>query len=295
MSTPPVPRRSRVWLLVAGLAIFLALLAFIVSQQRRTAPALVARHRWTYSPDGFANSLGMGFVRVTTLGLLIGETEVRVREFRAFVEATEREWPQPDLETTPEHPAVNVTWEDARDFCVWLTDLERERGLLTRSQEYRLPTDAEWSGAAGLAEDPGATPAERSASGQIIYTWGSAWPPPAGAGNFAGEEAQVDPSEPGSHIAGYRDAFPRLAPAAQFTPNQFGLYDLAGNALEWCEDWFSAAERGRVMRGGSWLNGDPQSLALNHRAEIPPRAGFDVTGFRCVLAPVRDARSAPGR
>lgn len=290
MSAPRQRRLWRVWLFLAAvfLGLILAFLGLTIRNLRRHPHHVELR-------EEYSNSLGMRFVRIPPTGVMFGATEVRVREFRAFVEATNREWPGPDLDTTDEHPAVNVTWEDARDFCAWLTGVERTRGLSSHSQEYRLPDDIEWSRAAGLSHEAEATPAQRSASAQIIYAWGTAWPPPAGAGNFAGEEAQVDPSEPGAHIAGYRDAFPRLAPVAQFAPNCFGLYDLAGNALEWCEDWFSPAERGRVMRGGSWLNGDPQSLALHHRAEIPPRAGFDVTGFRCVLAPVRDPRLTPAR
>ncbi|MEO8350672.1 MAG: SUMF1/EgtB/PvdO family nonheme iron enzyme, partial [Chthoniobacteraceae bacterium] len=141
---------------------------------------------------------------------------------------------------------------------------------LGRRQQYRLPTTAEWSRAAGVEEGR-------------RFLWGNAWPPPIGTGNFAGEEAPVDQSDPGTHIDGYRDNYPRLAPTGMFPPNRFGLHDLAGNALEWCADWASPKRQGRVMRGGSWLNGDPQSLAANHPAEIPPRAGFDVTGFRCVL------------
>jgi len=289
MSTPsPRPRWNL--LLKIGLALILVSVVLLAWKVRRAQLGPVEIKVEKFFSTGEANTLGMHFLPVPDTGLLFGATEVRVREFRLFVEAMARDWPAPDLETSDDHPAVNVTWDDARDFCAWLTSVERERGSITPAQEYRLPTDTEWSRAAALTDESGHTPAERANSVQLVYVWGSAWPPPAGAGNFAGEEAQVDPSEPGAHIAGYRDAFPRLAPVGQFAPNRFGLYDLAGNALEWCEDWFSPAERGRVMRGGSWLNGDPQTLALGHRAEIPPRAGFDVTGFRCVLAPARGER-----
>jgi formylglycine-generating enzyme required for sulfatase activity len=146
-----------------------------------------------------------------------------------------------------------------------------------------LPTDAEWSLAASLGAETGSSPAEKARVETFFFIWGAGWPPPAGAGNFAGVEAPVDKSEPGTHIPGYDDGFPRLAPVGKFAPNRFGLHDLAGNVLEWCDDWFDAAHRGRVLRGGSWLNGDPASLAATHRTELPPRAGLDVTGFRCVL------------
>jgi formylglycine-generating enzyme required for sulfatase activity len=93
----------------------------------------------------------------------------------------------------------------------------------------------------------------------------------------------VDKTEPDLFVANYNDGYARLAPVRSFTPNAAGLYDLAGNVLEFCDDWFDASHRGRVARGGSWMSGDPRTLESTHRAEIPPRAGLDVTGFRCVV------------
>jgi formylglycine-generating enzyme required for sulfatase activity len=102
-------------------------------------------------------------------------------------------------------------------------------------------------------------------------------------GQFRWRRSSVDKSEPDLFIAGYNDGYSRLAPVGKFTANRFGLQDLAGNVLEFCDDWFDASHRGRVARGGSWMSGDARTLAATHRAEIPPRAGLDVTGFRCVL------------
>jgi formylglycine-generating enzyme required for sulfatase activity len=155
--------------------------------------------------------------------------------------------------------------------------------VLPISRQYRLPTDAEWSIAAGLQEDSAGTPAEKRRTPILQYIWGSTWPPPPNSGNFAGEEAPVDQSEPDLFIKGYRDDYPRLAPVGKFPANRFGLHDLAGNVMESCEDWFDESHRGRVARGGSWMSGDARTLAATHRAEIPPRAGLDIVGFRCVL------------
>ena len=217
--------------------------------------------------------------------VLFSVYETRVSEFQRFVESTQREWLPPEAEGGPDTPAVNVTWDDAVAFCAWLTDQERARQQLQPAEAYRLPTDSEWSVAAGLTVELGKSPAEKSRVETFFFIWGRGWPPPAGAGNFAGAEAPVDKSDPDTHIPGYDDGYPRLAPVGKFSPNRFGLYDLAGNALEWCDDWFDSAQRGRVLRGGCWLNGDPGSLAATHRTELPPRAGLDVTGFRCVLDP----------
>lgn len=228
------------------------------------------------------NSLGMSFQPIPA-SVLFSVYETRVSEFLRFVEATQREWIPSESEPGPDGPAVNVAWDDAVAFCAWLTSQERAANQIRPQQSYRLPTDSEWSLAAGLGGENGSSPAEKRQVETLLFIWGAAWPPPPGAGNFAGVEAPVDKSEPGTHIAGYDDGFPRLAPVGKFAPNRLGLHDLAGNVLEWCEDWFDATHRGRVLRGGSWLNGDPASLAATHRTELPPRAGLDVTGFRCVL------------
>jgi formylglycine-generating enzyme required for sulfatase activity len=229
------------------------------------------------------NSLGMRFAPVEGTPALFSVYETRMKEFECFVGETKNDWIGPDLSVTPEHPAVNVTWDDAAAFCEWLTRRERVARILGPQQRYRLPTDAEWSLAAGISDESGANPAEKGDTPLLHHAWGSTWPPPAGQGNFAGEEAPVDRGEKDLFIAGYRDDFERLAPVGKFSPNRFGLHDLAGNAMEWCSDWFDATHRGRVARGGSWLSGDPRTLSSSHRAEIPPRAGLDVTGFRCVL------------
>ncbi len=233
--------------------------------------------------DEWKNSLGMRFVPVEGTDLLFSVYETRDVEFAVFVKETGAEWIPPDAETGGDFPAANITWDDAVAFCGWLTQRERASGLIGKTQRYRLPTDAEWSAAAGLHAEGAGTPAEKSRVPDLQYLWGSSWPPPPNSGNFAGEEAPVDKSEPDLFIAGYRDGFPRLAPVGKFPPNRFGLYDLAGNVLECCDDWYDASHRGRVARGGSWMSGDARTLAATHRAEIPPRAGIDVVGFRCAL------------
>lgn len=233
------------------------------------------------------NTLGMRFVPVPGTPVMFSVYETRVREFDPFRTETNLDWIGADVEQLPDHPVANVTWEDANAFCAWLTQRERLARVLGAGQRYRLPTDAEWSLAAGIAKETGASPAEKGKSSPIRYLWGTAWPPPDGAGNFSGEESGADRDEERTYVRGYRDPFPRLAPVGQFKPNALGLHDLAGNLLEWCDEWFDANHRGRVARGGSWLSGDARTLSATHRAEIPPRAGLDVTGFRCVLDPGR--------
>ncbi len=105
----------------------------------------------------FVNSLGMKFVPVPIIGgpsdgkrMLFCVWDTRVRDYEVFVKETGREWSKAsDVEQGAEHPAVNVSWEDATAFCAWLTEQERKVGRLAVKEVYRLPTDHEWSCAVG--------------------------------------------------------------------------------------------------------------------------------------------------
>jgi formylglycine-generating enzyme required for sulfatase activity len=248
-------------------------------------PALAGR--WT-------NSLGMIFVPVPAAGVRFSIYETRVKDFAAFA-AT-----QPELDGTnwqrafyhaltpvsngPDFPVVNVSWRDAVKFCAWLTATERQAGLISPQQAYRLPTDTEWSDAVGIGgRESGATPRARNGGLANVYPWGPEFPPPPGAGNFA-DEAAANYFTNWPHIAGYNDGFVTTAPVGSFRPNVYGLYDLAGNALEWCEDRYDAAHEPRVLRGGAWINCGPRSLWSSARNHAAPGKFSVATGFRCVLA-----------
>src|SRR5215831_4749038 len=59
-------------------------------------------------------------------------------------------WDNPGFSQQDDCPVVCVNWEDANLFCAWLTRKEHAEGIISSSRRYRLPTDAEWSIAAGL-------------------------------------------------------------------------------------------------------------------------------------------------
>ncbi len=112
----------------------------------------------------------MKFVPVGT-NVLFSIWETRMQDFEAFVNATGHNagkgWRDSEaaakdyaagFSQTPLHPVVNVSWNDAVAFCRWLTEKERAAGKLSAGQEFRLPTDAEWSLAVGLPPESGATP-----------------------------------------------------------------------------------------------------------------------------------------
>ncbi|MGZ5022586.1 MAG: protein kinase domain-containing protein, partial [Chthoniobacterales bacterium] len=150
----------------------------------------------------FENSLGMRFVPLGNFRICVWET--RVKDWAAFCRATGRTFDRPDFKQTETDPVVKVNWRDASDFCEWLTQEDRRQNRIDETQVYRLPTDQEWSLAAGLSDEVGATPEERDGKIKGVYSWGKQWPPPSGAGNFADQSAA---RLRGAIIDGYNDSF----------------------------------------------------------------------------------------
>lgn len=162
-------------------------------------------------PSEFTNSLGMRFVEVPGTQVLFSIYETRAQDFSQFVEAEERTWPSPSFEQGENHPAVNISWEDAKNFCHWLTRRETENGYLPEGWRYRLPTEQEWMAAVSdqpfLLDEPGFNP-------ELKFPWGEDWPPPKNAGNYS-PELQIDD-------------FHKTAPVGSFVPNVYGLFDMGG-------------------------------------------------------------------
>lgn len=241
------------------------------------------------------NSLGMEFVPVPGTNVLFCIWETRVKDFEAFVKATGHDagegWRDPavsargsNMDTTavfsqtPVHPVVNVSWNDAVAFCAWLTEKERAEGRLSAGQEFRLPTDAEWSRAVGLPEEPGVTPEEKDRKVEDFYPWGGEYPPPNGSGNYSGAADGWS-----YQLEGYADGEKFAAKVGSYTANRLGIYDMGGNVWEWCSDWFNGAQEDHTIRGASFNQGTAGRLVSSYRAPKPPgHRDFNV-GFRCVV------------
>ena len=191
-------------------------------------------------------------------------------------------------------PVVQVTWEQAAEYCNWLSAQEglppayvtrdgRPAAAVPPTTGYRLPTEAEWSRAARY---PG--------EGPLKYPWGPSLPAPAKAGNFADESARPLVAVV---LQGYEDRHPASAPVGTFPPNALGLFDLGGNVAEWVHDVYSilpvgvALERDplgpapgelHVILGSSFLHGSISELRLAYRdygTKPRPDVGFRLARY----------------
>lgn len=265
------------------------------------------------------NSLGMKFVPVPHTDLLFSVWETRVRDFEQFFRADSAvlpNWrsgendprlqveealnpprnlppgappgpftwrnPGPGFDQTPEHPVCGIGLIDARLFCAWLTWKERLEGRLRDTQRYRLPTDAEWSLAAGLHFE------DDLPIGLLDITLSQL--DPRAEANFAGiEAAGVQPWQNGHPTLPRRDLFPRTSPVGRFKVNPLGIHDLSGNLSEWTDthvpesDSADGRTRAYILRGGSWASSSVQTCRLEGRQVDRFGRAKPTYGFRVVL------------
>ncbi|MBL9114115.1 MAG: SUMF1/EgtB/PvdO family nonheme iron enzyme [Verrucomicrobiaceae bacterium] len=249
----------------------------------------------TYGRE-WRNSLGMKFVPLGDVLFAVWET--RRRDYIEFCKETGRKRPPMTDDSSGKNvgaPVVSVSRDDARDFCAWLTKQQQAAKLIGPDDEYRLPTDEEWSRAVSLPLERGSTPAERSGRIRGIYPWGFEWPPPPGMANLADLEA-AKKAGLDSVIPGYIDNFPFTAPVAAGQPNDRGIFALGGNISEWVDTDFDAKpqateppskEKSNVLgtaRGANWRTSSPEEALSSTRFPVPPDTRRNTLGFRVVVS-----------
>ena len=205
--------------------------------------------------------------------MLFATHETTVQDYQSFLAATKGQWNRmPSFDFKPNHPIMNITWGEARAFCDWLTTRDRSLGLIPPKAVYRLPSDSEWSMAVGLRNESGADPAARHLGNKTDYPWGQQSVPPPSSANLDTE-----------NMAGDQDKFSHTAPTGSFSPNASGLFDMAGNVSEWCEDVWPGGSGEHVLRGSSFLSSTRDSLLSSARQHAADNASRADVGFRCVL------------
>jgi len=162
------------------------------------------------------------------------------------------------------HPVDSVTWLEATDYCARLTERERLAGRLPEGYLYRLPTEEEWE----YACRAGTTNA---------FHYGAALR--AGMANFY-ELEEYDSalgtiSNPSGTYLG------RTTEVGSYLPNGFGLYDMHGNVVEWCQDWLGGLY---VVRGGGFARNGSDCRSAR-RVYYYDTSRYSMIGFRVVVAP----------
>jgi formylglycine-generating enzyme required for sulfatase activity len=200
----------------------------------------------------------------------LGKYPITNREYQAFVRDAKYNPPRGwDGDQFPaekgSHPVVNVSWNDANEYCKWLSEKTKKN--------YRLPTEAEWEKAA------------RGEDGRV-YPWGNDFDPKKANTS----EAKIsDTSDVG-----------KFSPQGD---SPYGCADMAGNVWEWCNDWFKGDEytqrqtssvkdpqgpkdgQFRVLRGGSF--GDYHGVArCAVRDGGDPDSTLNYVGFRVASSPI---------
>jgi sulfatase modifying factor 1 len=233
--------------------------------------------------------------RVYVSAFLIDLREVTNADYAVFVQATGHQVPAnansaftlwehgAPLPGSGNHPVVNVSWDDAVEYCHW--------------QGKRLPTEAEWEKAA------------RGTDGRR-YPWGDQWDHTSAnsASYWVGRTVEFQSGEDwnafwlngdGSRISHERGLKGEVLtmPVGSFpgSASPYGLLDMAGNVSEWVQDWYDpnyyihaplsdpqGPERGavKVQRGGSWLK-PALSLRTTDRDYGNLNSRPSGAGFRC--------------
>ncbi|MFA5042617.1 MAG: SUMF1/EgtB/PvdO family nonheme iron enzyme [Kiritimatiellia bacterium] len=238
---------------------------------KAVAPAAAPRPGWALVVD-LGDGEMLPFVWIGPLKMWVGKFEVTNDQYGRFDMGHASKDYYGRLLNASDQPVVWVSWEDANNYCEWLT--RTFGGQIPRGYIFRLPREQEWQAFAACND-------------RRRYPWGNTWPPPDTC-NYRGEEGaglfyRLFQHEP--YIGGHNDGFIVTCPVKQSGGNAWGLFGVGGNAWEWCRDWFDDQQITRALRGASWNNYEPDIIAVTNRSDAYPLRRNPMIGFRVVVAP----------
>jgi len=189
-----------------------------------------------------------------------------------------------------DYPVIGVSWEQATAFCVWRTEYYKQNANIPAGQviePFRLPTEGEWEYAARAGKSENKYPWANDITDDQMCFMANFKP---GDGNYTDD----------GHLITSR--------VASFPPNEFGLYDMAGNVAEWTSSIYTEsglsqtsdlnpdlrynaaredpyAMKKKVVRGGSWKD-VAQFIRSDMRTFEYQNETRSYIGFRCVRTQV---------
>ncbi len=207
---------------------------------------------------------------VITNGFWLGRYEISIGEWKAVMGDIPPDMKRIDAKfsESDRQPVIYVSWDDAQEFITKLN--AANDGFL-----YRLPTEAEWEYAA-------------RAGTTTEFAFGN---------DLSSIQANFDGRFPFGNAA--KGTFlEKTATVGSYQTNAWGLYDMHGNVLEWCQDWYDAGYYAksptndptgsvsgtmRIVRGGAWFYAANYQRSAFRRSNLPTFRG-NVIGFRLVAA-----------
>ena len=266
------------WIAVCSSAALISLNIFAESEagadaaESRPEPEFPALEPGQSGTIALGSGVELALVWIEALKFWVGKYEVTNGQYRRFnTSHVSKPWARHVLDGD-DQPAVYVSWNQARQYCAWLT--RRIKGKWPEGWLFRLPSAKEWETCARCGDTR-------------EFPWGNEWPPP-NDWNYRGEEGLWAPARLFTHdkvIRGHTDKFVVSAPVASSGSNILGVFGMGGNVWEWCRDEFSEEYGTRVIMGGCWDNYQRHLLKTDWRSECAPNGTNQVIGFRVVLAP----------
>lgn len=260
--------------------------------------------KYSGDKDWYENEHPMHHVTISE-DFMCSKYEVTRNDFNLFVEATNyrtdcelkkskmyywngserafddtKSWINPGHHQEPNFPVVGITFNDASYYIIWLNENDTS---LPKGYQYSMPSEAQWEYTA-------------RAGSNAPFFWGNDAKQGMNYGNFA------DSSGLEVHqwkiLQPWNDGYPESAPVGRFSPNDFGIYDIIGNAYEWTldcggeqskylageyEDPISKEDCSeRYFRGGSW-HSNARGLRCAKRKAYSADSAFDNVGLRLFI------------